>query len=308
MSKKTVRFNYFKLYLVNEESEYLFNLESILEYVLLNKDKDYSFKVNFEDKGEIDTNAFKYDEGRKIYNMQIAKLRNSNIPDKKKVSAPRQNIPLDSNEFVSEFLTLFYDKKFSLSIVQINRNSLSSKELDIYLTQLRSYVRRLQGKGNDEFYIESRIVPDDEKWNEVQRADYFRKFIVKGSQVNLDALVDGNSLRQVSRAIGDIQGVNFKLEISLESHAPKDKTLDKDTLLNYISEINEIGDELHTEVAMKQDIDTSVELVNLASPKLTDYIKIEHDNRRNVGLEFLYNEFMTRVYDKKERKLRRLLG
>lgn len=117
--------------------------------------------MNFEDKGEIDTDAFKYDEGRKIYNMQIAKLRNSNKPDKKKVSAPRQNIPLDSNEF----LTLFYDKKFSLSIVQINRNSLSSKELDIYLTQLRNYVRRLQGKGNDEFYIESRIVPDDEKWN-----------------------------------------------------------------------------------------------------------------------------------------------
>lgn len=27
---------------------------------------------------------------------------------------------------------------------------------------------------------------------------------------------------------------------------------------------------------------------------------MEHDNRKNVGLEFLYNEFMTRVYDKKK--------
>lgn len=308
MAKKTVRFNYFKLYLINKDNEYIFDFEPLLEFVSTNKDYNYSFKVNMEDKGEVDTNAFLYDESRKIYSMQIAKLRDYNIPDKKKVSAPREDIPLDPDEFVSEFLTLIYDRKYNLTVVQINRNSLTSKELDAYLTQLRSFIREKQGKEKDNYYIESRIVPDNEKLNEVKRADYFRKFILKGSKINLDSLVDENSLRQVSKTIGDLHGVNFKLEISVESHAAKDETLDREMLLNYIEQINETNEEMQTEIAIKQDIDTSVELINLVNPRMTDYIKIEHDKRKTIALEFLYNQFMEKVYDMKSEKLNKLLG
>lgn len=82
MPRITVRFNYFRLYLENEEDDGLFNFRNLLDYILVQRNNNYSFNVNVADYGEIDTNAFHFDEQRNMYYFQISKLRNENLPGK----------------------------------------------------------------------------------------------------------------------------------------------------------------------------------------------------------------------------------
>lgn len=308
MAKITIRFNYFRLYLENGEGDSLYDFSDLLDYIEQHKTKNYSMNVNAGNFGEIDTNAFHYDKDKNIYYLQIAKLRNENLPDKKRVSEPREDLPLQPDEYVSEFLTLIYDATHMVTMVQVNRSSLSVKELEIYLTQLRNSKKKEEGQKIDDYYVQCRIVPDPEKLNDVKTADYIRRISLKGSKVNLDALQDDQSLKKISDAIGKLEGVNFKIEISVDSHAPKDSSLNKENLLEVIDDINEHNNDINTEVTIKEDIDTSVETVNLVSPRMTDIIKVEHDNRRNIGVEFLYNRFMEEIYVEKRKKIERLLG
>lgn len=307
MARLTVRFNYFRLYLENETEEHLFNPEDMFDYILMNRDCDYSNIVNPSDFGEVDSNAFYFNEVENIYYFQIAKLRNENLPDKKRVSSPREDLQLEQNEYISEFLTFIFDKTNLVSMIQVNRNSLTIKELEIYLTQLRNKINNWNGKEKDDYYVKCRIVPDPEKLNEVRNADFIRRITLNGSRVNLDALQDSNSLKQISDTIGLLEGVNFKLEISVETNAEKNASLEKENLLEIIDEINADNNDIKTKVAIKEDIDTSVETVNLVEPRMTDIIKVEHDNRRNLGVEFLYNQFMDNIYSNKRDRVRRLL-
>lgn len=308
MPRITVRFNYFRLYLENEEDDGLFNFRNLLDYILVQRNNNYSFNVNVADYGEIDTNAFHFDEQRNMYYLQISKLRNENLPGKKRISEPREDLALEDNEYVSEFLTLIYDAENMVSMIQVNRNSLSIKELEIYLTQLRQSWKRENGLDDDDYFVKCRIVADPDKLNEVRDADYIRKIILNGSRINLDALNDDQSLKRISETIGELQGVNFKLEISVDSNAPRDASLEKENLLEIIDEINgnEIG--INTKVAIKEDLNTSVELVDLVQPRMTDIIRVEHENRRNIGVEYLYNTFMNDVYIEKRERVRRLLN
>ena len=307
MAKITVRFNYFRLYLQNENEEALYEFNDLLKYINRNREKNYSMSVNMGNFGEIDTNAFHYDDDKKIYYLQIAKLRNENLPEKKRVSEPREDLPLEPDEFVSEFLTLIYDEVHKVAIVQVNRSSLSVKELEIYLTQLRNWKRREEGQEIDDYYVQCRIVPDPEKLNDVKQADYIRKISLRGSKVNIDALQDDQSLKKISDTIGKLEGVNFKLEISVERHAPKESSLNKNNLLEIIEEINNNDNGIKSEVTIKEDIDTSTEIVNLVNPRMTDIIKLEHNSRRNIGVEFLYRRFMEDIYIEKRKKIERLL-
>lgn len=307
LAKLTVRFNYFKMYLQNEREEYVYNPVDLFEYIICNKNKNYSEIVNNVDYGEIDTNAFHIDRNEEIYYFQIAKLRNQNLPDKKRISSPREHLPLDNNEYVSEFLTFIYDKRYLTTIIQVNRNSLTVKELEIYMTQLRHKHREWIGLEKDNYYVKCKIVPDPEKLEEVRQADYFRKIVLSGSKVNLDALQSDNSLKKITDTLGKLEGVNFKLEISVDKHPSKDASLDKTNTLEIIEDINQQNNDVKTSVSIKDDLETSVELVNLVEPRMTDIIKIDHDNRNNIGVEYLYNQFKEKIYLEKREKVRRLL-
>src|SRR5699024_6047539 len=121
MAKITIRFNYFRLYLENGEGDSLYDFSDLLDYIEQHKTKNYSMNVNAGNFGEIDTNALHYDKDKNIYYLQIAKLRNENLPDKKRVSEPREDLPLQPDEYVSEFLTLIYDATHMVTMVQVNR-------------------------------------------------------------------------------------------------------------------------------------------------------------------------------------------
>lgn len=303
MSKKNLRFNYFTLYLEDEgEEETRWDFERILKHIDRNRDNNYAFEVGLE-KGEIDMNAFHYYEkgDNQIYYFQIAKLRNRNIPDLKKLKNPRRPLELEDNEYISEFLTFIYDVKNDVAIIQTNKYSLSTKEIEIYLTKLRESIVKPE---NDEdlLNVKLHVVPDPDKLNQVKEADSIRKIRIKSSKVNLDALTNEESLKEVSEIIGQYEGYEFVLEIGLGKSSVRTDSLQKESVLSTITSLlghnKEAGQEkaFDLKVNIKDDQDTPQETINLIEPRMTDVIQIESDNRNDLGAEVIFETFYENKY------------
>lgn len=298
MSKKNLRFNYFTLYLEDEaEEETRWDFKGVLEHIDGNRDNDYAFEVGLE-KGEIDMNAFHYygKGDNQIYYFQIAKLRNRNIPDLKKLKNPRRPLELEDNEYISEFLTFIFDIKNEVAIIQTNKYSLSTKEIEVYLTKLRESI--VKPENDEEFQnVKLHVVPDPDKLNQVKSADSIRKIRIKSSKVNLDALSNEESLKEVSEVIGEYEGYEFTLEIGLGKSSARTDSLQKGSVVSTITSLlnhnKETGQEkaFDLKVNIKDDPDTPQETINLIEPRMTDVIQIESDNRNDLGAEVIFENF-----------------
>ncbi|MEZ2459363.1 DUF6731 family protein [Salinicoccus roseus] len=309
MSKKSLRFNYFTLYLEDEnECTVRWDFKSILETIERNRDNDYAFEVGLE-QGEIDMNAFHYDD-RRLYYFQIAKLRNRNIPDLKKIKVPRRPLELEDNEYISEFLTFIFDVENDVAIIQTNKYSLSTKELEVYLTKLRESI--VNDEGNNEIInVKLHVVPDPNKIRQIRNADYIRKIRIKSSQVNLDALVDEESLKEISEVIGQYGGYEFTLEVGLGRSSQRTDSLHKDSVISTVTNVlnrNEVidgEDKFDLKVSIKDDADTPQEVVNLIEPRMTDVIQIESDNRNDLGAEVIFQTFYEEKYEDRRSSISR---
>lgn len=306
MAKKTIRFNYLQFYVVENNQRIVFEMEEILNYILVNKLKEYAYDVNLQDKGEIDSNTLEYKDKDKLFHFQMSKLRNQNIPDKKKISAVREKLPLDPNEYLSEYISFIFDPQFDLSIVQTNRNSLSTKEICTYLHQLRHMYLVEKGLEPKIFKVEADIVPDSNKIKEVKEADSIRKITLKGAEIDLASISDDSSLREISQVINQFKGVNFEISISVEKYAKPEDTLNKEETNDLVDEIIHGNNNLAMKVDMKEDSDTAIETVNLVEPRMTSYIKLESNRNNDLGIEVIYTNFMELIYNEQRAKLHKI--
>ncbi|PGS41710.1 hypothetical protein COC58_12425 [Bacillus cereus] len=317
MPIKAVRFNYFTINLVPVEVppdmqgrhyEASWDMTDLLDYLSI-MDNEIDSVVNVREYiAEFDRHTLLYDDRARVYSFQIGKLRENNIPPKKRIGDPKEELLLQDDEYIGEFVTIVFDPAFCTVALQSNLYSLNVNQVEIFLTELRKRYKQLIGEEDPiSLNVELQPIVDAEKVNHIGNADIFRKINIKGSETMADALAQQGTLGEVSEIIGRAHGINFELTISL-GNAPKAESLDAEIIQEIIQGFNQLGegDRPKVEITARENEESPIEVVNLLTPRLTNIIKLNMENRRGIGHEYIHNQFMEE-YPRQRHSIARIL-
>lgn len=324
MPRKYVRFNYFEVQLVatdealraeyndDENIPYYadpWDMSGFLDFLMTNVETFRTTVPVGDEYAEIEKDTYSYDERRNIYSFQLSKLRESNIPSKKRFGEIKENILLDQDEYIGEFISFIYDNQYQTAIVQSNLYGLSVKQAESVLTELR--FRWLDRLGRtEEIPLVVRLVPiiDRSKVERVINADYYKKIRIKAADVMLDAALEENSLiSDARRLLNESSGVTIDLTISL-GRSERTASLDEATVRNAIRAFQDLDEDVRPQVELTalENEEAEIETINLIEPRMTDRISIEVEPRQTVAHEYLYHTFID-LYDGRRPDVRRVL-
>ncbi|WP_437629205.1 DUF6731 family protein [Clostridium paraputrificum] len=280
------------------------DMKDVLKYI--NDDKMTSTAINIGDIiVEVEPGSIKgIDEN--IIGFQLTKMRDNMLPAKKKVGKTKEEIMLSDDEYIGDFVSILYDAKLKVVMIQSNNYGLTVKQIQNYLTLLRRKYIEESGAENliSELACELRVLIDPKKAEEVLNAKYYRKVRIKGSDFMLDSLLkedgeDYKSFSKIRRYLGEKRGVNFDITISVSS-TKKTESLDLEEVEEIVNDFNQIKDDKNkpiVEVTKKDNDDSNIEVVNLLYPRLNSVINFKILARTSVGSDFLYDK-MKESYNK----------
>lgn len=324
MARKYIRFNYFEVQLVSaaahvraeidEDYEIHYadswNMANFMEYLIVNIDQFNSNVYLGNEYSEIEKDSHFYDSRRDLYHFQLSKLRETNIPAKKKFGEIKEDILLDQDEYIGEFNSIIYDNSVGALIMQSNFYGLTTKQAELVLTELRFRYLDAIGQNEDNPLI-VKLAPliDRSKIDRIMQADYYKKIRIKGSDVMLDAnLGDDNLLCEARDMLMESAGVNIDISISL-GRAEKTASLDETTIRGALLPFVNLGDEdrkPQIEITALYNEESEVETINLIEPRMTDRVSVDVEPRQTVGHEYLYQQFVA-IYDIRRTDVRRVM-
>lgn len=218
MATKYVRCNYFEVVLVpyalvvrqevQEEGDWVdpfmaatpYDMVGILDYIQSRRLTDLAVQVS-EEIAEMELESISHPDGY-IRNFQLSKLKDTNIPAKKRIGQVKEDIQLQDDEFIGEFTSVIYDSQLCTLMVQANKYGLTTKEIEVYLTELR--WRYLQDRGQEEdapSVVRLRPILDESQAQRVLDAEYFRKITIRGSTLMEDGLAPDGLMSKATRAL-----------------------------------------------------------------------------------------------------------
>lgn len=259
---------------------------------------------------EIEPNSFIF-ENNTIISFQLTKLRDNFLLAKKKPGEEKKDLILNDDEYIGEFVSLIYDCKNKIIMLQSNMYGLGVTKVEKYLTLLR---RRFLETINDneqirELRCELRVVINPNKIDEILKAKYFKKVRVKGSDIMMDSFIDSSGFfGKIRKSIGVAKGLNFDISISANT-TDKTKSIEvgeMKKLLDDYKTFEENSEKPLIEITKKDDENSNVELVNLLEPRLTDVINFSIYSRQSIGHDFLYNK-MIKTYISRRPLIERIL-
>ena len=247
-----------------------------------------------------------------IISFQLTKMRDNMLPAKKKVGESKKDIILTDDEYIGDFVSILYDSKYNVLMVQSNSYGLSVNQIQVYFTMLRrKYLELANLSGTiNELSCELRVLIDPKKAEKVMDAKYFRKVRIKGSDFMLDSMENNKSksiIGNVRRLVGKNKGINFDISISLNS-TDKTDTLDYDDVKELVDEynrLNEVEKKPIVEITKRDNEDSSIELVNLLYPRLNSIINFKIMARTSIGNDFLFDS-MKETYIKNRSVISRI--
>lgn len=329
MARKYVRFNYFEPFLVparialeedlmeldEQEQEVArgggdrWDMRHFLDFIAVPRQ---NFLVDYQigdEIAEIEPGSFIYNDQHNIYSLQLSKLRDKNIPSKKRVGEIREDILLNQNEYIGEFVSIIYDEEISCLMIQSNLYGLSTKQIENYFTELRFRHLNYIGNEDDEpFVVKLRPKMDHRKIYDALQADYYRKIRIRTADYMEDALMDENSLiSDARRTLMQARGASIDLQISL-GRAERSASLDSEQIRRVLREFRELppGSKPNIELTMLEKEEAEIETINLIEPRMTDRISLEVEPRQTIGHEYLFYQ-MLHKYLERRNDLRRTM-
>lgn len=249
------------------------------------------------------------------YSFQLTKLRETNLPAKKGRGKKKEDILLNDDEYIGEFVSLIYDPNNHVIMLQSNHYGVSTSKVEQYLTELRRkwIVETLKEDLVKELSCELRVIIDTSKAKSVLDAEIFKKIRVRGADFMLDSfLVKEDSLATARRKIGKGTGLNFDITVSVSSDDKTD-TIDIDEVSEIVNKYSELIDTIEDddskpllEVTKRDDEESNLEIINLLNPKLTDLITFKMQVRESVKHEDLF-ERMKGYYKKRRNEYEKTL-
>ncbi|WP_130860761.1 DUF6731 family protein [Gracilibacillus phocaeensis] len=323
MARKYIRFNYFEVNLVpaedairrdlNEDEDIPFqanvwDMSDFLDYLMVNR-REISTTVDIgTEYSEVEKDSYHYDERRDLYSFQLSKLRETNIPSKKKFGEIKEDILLDQDEYIGEFNSIVFDNTYKALIMQSNLYGLSVAQTEHVLTQLRfKYLDRMGRTEEVPLVVKLNPIIDNSKVQKVIESDYFKKIRLKGSDFMMDAALDDDSLlTDARRLLHQSSGLNIDITISL-GRTERTSSLNQEYVQSAIRRFEAIGESKpKMEVTALYDEEADVETINLIEPRMTVRVSVDVAPRQTVGHEYLYQTFLE-IFDTQRYELRRVL-
>ncbi|CEI81289.1 hypothetical protein BN997_01107 [Oceanobacillus oncorhynchi] len=330
MAIKYVRFNYFEPILVPADTFFRDQIEGedgirnfyaeevpaerwdmsiILDYFMVNTEHNTSVEIG-DEFAEIEPGSYHYHERDDYYYFQISKLRDNNIPAKKRVNEIKEDILLNQDEFIGEFVSLLFDNAYGAIAMQSNLYGVSSKQAEIVLTNLRQ-IYMYENDITEEIPLVVQLSPiiDRGQINKVFNSDYYKKVRIKGSDVMLDANIgENNLLSEATSLVNRTAGINFDITVSL-GRSEKTASLNEDVIRELIEVYQGLEDEVKPKVELTalENEEAQIETVNLLEPRMTDRFTINIAPRTTVGHEYLINTFIEKSFNRRRPEMRRVM-
>lgn len=293
MSNKNVQFDYFTIYTRkvdnNKVTEREFDITPILE-VLKGTDVAETTRECMAEKARVQ--HLEFDEVNKIWEIQLLRLREVNIPGIADDDGAYNIIKLDDGKYVGEFASALYDPEEKMFVLHRNRNSVTPSGVEEYLNRLSPPYT---------FTLKPEISTKDIK--NYLEGKLFRKISIGVHTSELESLIDKEDkyIIPLLKKLNRLDGTSIKIEVSL-GNARKDKSL-SDTLVDSI--IDELGDFKGTKglsLGIKESPDTKVETVDLLKNRVKDMVTFTNVNKQNpLEHKIVYNKLKD-VYLERKRK------
>ncbi|WP_102707384.1 DUF6731 family protein [Terribacillus saccharophilus] len=330
MPIKYVRFNYFEPQLVpadqllraelmedNEDVDnlrdiphYRWDMAPMLDYLMTNHEFTTDFALG-DEYAEIEPRSYRYDERGDTYDFQLSKLRESNIPSKKRFHTIKEDILLDQDEFIGEFVSILYDNHLGAVALQSNLYGLSVKQTEIFLTNVRADFLAAIGEEEGDTLMHVKLAPlvDTLQLERAAQADYYKKIRIKGSDVMGTALLTGdNLLSEASEMLDRVNGVNFDITLSL-GRVERTASLDNDAVRQVVEMFEElpVRAKPKIEITAMQNEEAQTETINLLEPRMTDRISVNVAPRTTIAHEHLTDEFREQAFNHRRNDIMRVL-
>ena len=282
--KRQIKFSYFRVCLFTKvdgkDQRKDFDLADWLAYVhsnnLFHRNIELSdTKVNFD-------GLYHYlDED--IYVFRVYKLRDNNVPSIVKEGSSAEPIELEDDEYIGEDMTVLYDWKNSICMVQQNRMSVGTSRLAEWIGK----------QSNLDSSMNVAFVPISDQFTMRKLKNKYVRSI-DFSFANMEA-EDGNGpLGRIISSIGRYNGLNAKITISVGR--AKDAQLNPQTAMELIQDIQNnpgmIGSAKAKLRGISDDDKARTELVDIFETSSHDYIEFSIKAKKPLD----FNEARMKMY------------
>lgn len=275
----------------------------MLEYVETNHVNNWNCSLG-DEYAEIEPNTI-ITRNVSLKGFQLSKLRENNIPAKKKLGEIKQDIMLEDDEFIGEFVTCLYDSQLGVLAIQSNRYGLTTNQVEEFLTNIRliycSAINDAQEQ-EDPQIVKLRPILDTNGMAAALNAEIIRKIKLRAADFMSDArLADEPLLGSARNCLSTFSGASVEITISVGQS--RTETLCVDKIRRSIKLFNEYRtmspNAFNLELTKKDDADSSVDTINLVTPRMTDVVSAEIAPRTSIGHGYLLSLILEKYMEKR---------
>ncbi len=246
----------------------------------------------YQERARLDD--YRYNDLHRYWILNFTRLRETNIPSKARIDQCAEAIELDDDEYIGEDINILYDGGLSTLMIQRNRHSLSIRGIE-------SYINLVWNSDTEKIFLRP-ICPLDVQ-NKVMEAQEYRRIIIRFADLNSNMIdrQEDSTIKDIYDGLGAYSGITAEIKISIGNK--KGESLDRETVVDTINQLTNNRDIVSkVEIGMREDEDSKVEVVDLFSDKVHDYIFANLPIRTSLASEYIA-ELMFDKYNERRAEL-----
>lgn len=299
MNYRKVKFEYYQVTFTKDEDnqngrERLFDLVQWMHYAnnisLERRARDYR-----SEQARLEQSYF--DPDYEYFFLHFVRLRATNIPSKAKLDANVEPFELEDDEYLGEEVTALYDEDKNILMLQRNKYSLGPNGIE-------DYLNLIWPEGDETIYLRPIAIPNAFKI--AKKPKVYRRINLRMADIQKnkkEGIIEKfkSPIGKIIDSFGEYNGVNAQITITVGNH--KDIELDSDLVKSTIDDIeNNKGLFSKAEIAMKDNDDTSVEVIDLFDGKAHDFATFRMENRETLNHYTIAESMWLKYHPKNENR------
>lgn len=287
---RLVKFDYCRLYYKIRRTHTVYQLFDIETLICEISNKKLERKViEIYDGCKVRVEKFDYDKYNEVWTMRVLRLRDSNLAFLVKPDEEAKPIELGDNEYLGEDMTMLFDAKNNVAMIQRNRFALGFKNLE-------KLIQKIMGIEELKINIQpiSKILDD-----KVIQKDYFKSIEIRFANLkgkNVDAI--GGALGTIIKTYKSLNGGGGAFIVNLGR--TRRESLAKEQTKELIASIQEHDDILNAAILRAKDAeDNDVDVINLFDNVYSVFIPYTIAERASLDYKYCIKKMIEKyVTDK----------
>ena len=274
---RMVKFDYCRLYYKVEKSNNAYQLFDIETFIQKIQIQNLELKIiDVYDGCKVRIEQFDYNMEKEVWSMRILRLRDANLSFIVKPDEEAKPIELGDDEYLGEDMTMLFDAKANIAMIQINRFAIGFTNLQ----KLIQKILDIEG-----LTIEIRPITKELDAQLIQR-DYFKSIEIRFANLkgkDVDSI--GGSLGSIMRTYREFNGGGGSFVVNLGR--TRKNSLSKEKVRGFLSEIQQNKDVLSAAVLRAKNAeDTDIAIYNLFDNIFSALITFELAERTSLDYKY----------------------